>query len=115
MLPVSLLVDWCRPKKSYRVRRDGTKVAVDRRSEEERQREMEGRLLVAVPEGSTATECQAIRRALWKNPKIQRWWNKTDPFAHPSSSRKKRSSRKESLKSAKGAYHKSEQSLRLSQ
>jgi hypothetical protein len=38
-------------------------------------REMEQRLLVAVPEKSNATECQTIRRILWKNPKLQVWWN----------------------------------------
>jgi hypothetical protein len=43
-------------------------------------REMESRLLVAVPQGSSAAVCQAIRRMLWKNPKVQRWWKQTDPF-----------------------------------
>ena len=47
-------------------------------------REMERRLLVAVPERSDPTECQAIRRILWKNPKLQVWWNihmsKSDGF-----------------------------------
>jgi hypothetical protein len=38
-------------------------------------REMERRLLVAIPEKSDVTECQTIRRVLWKNPKLQVWWN----------------------------------------
>lgn len=37
-------------------------------------------LALAVPEGSTGTELQAIQRVLWKNPKMKRWWNVEDPF-----------------------------------
>lgn len=69
MLPVSLLVEQC--------------LSGGGRTEEDRRAAMEGRLLVAVPDGSTSTECQAIRRMLWKNPRIQRWWKLTDPFGRP--------------------------------
>lgn len=33
-----------------------------------------GRLLLAVPEGSSAAQVRRIQRALWSHPRIQRWW-----------------------------------------
>jgi hypothetical protein len=45
----------------------------------------EARLLVAVPEGYTASWCQAVRRALWSHPKMQRWWSQIDDPFQPSS------------------------------
>lgn len=45
--------------------------------DEEMRREMERRLLVAVPEKSNAAECQKIRRMLWKNSKMKMWWQAT--------------------------------------
>jgi hypothetical protein len=33
-----------------------------------------GRLLLAVPEGSTPAQVQQIQRALWSHPIMQRWW-----------------------------------------
>jgi hypothetical protein len=80
MLPVSLLVA------SWKMAGRHAKLADQdeaRRVDEDNRREMEARLLVAVPEGSTATECQMIRRMLWQNPKVQRWWRQSDPFRHP--------------------------------
>lgn len=76
MLPVSLLVPGDRSKERRGApSSNGGDDCLCRR-------EMEGRLLVAVPECSTAVACQSIRRVLWKNPKVQRWWNQSDPF-HP--------------------------------
>lgn len=46
-------------------------------SDKEMKQAMERHLLVAVPESSTAVECQKIRRMLWKNPKLQAWWHAT--------------------------------------
>lgn len=43
--------------------------------DDEMRREMERRLMVAVPEKSNAAECQKIRRMLWKNAKLQVWWH----------------------------------------
>ena len=71
MLPVSLLVEKIEKESSSKL------------TETEMRRAMEARLLVAVPSGSTASDCQLIRRVLWKNPKIQRWWKKSNPFDHP--------------------------------
>lgn len=35
-----------------------------------------GRLLVAVPEGSSASQVRRVQKALWKHPRVQRWWKK---------------------------------------
>lgn len=35
---------------------------------------MERTLFVAVPDHSNSTDCVKIRRMLWKNPKLQLWW-----------------------------------------
>jgi len=44
-------------------------------------REMERRLLVAVPTHSTPKECQKIRSLLWKNAKLQAWWHASAPLS----------------------------------
>lgn len=80
MLPVSLLVESAHSPKKFGA--EG-----DRRDEYDddwiNRRHMEARLLVAVPVGSNASVCQAIRRKLWRNPKVQRWWIQSDPFNRP--------------------------------
>ena len=35
-----------------------------------------GRLLMAVPEGSTAKQVRKIQRVLWTHPRVQRWWKR---------------------------------------
>jgi hypothetical protein len=74
MLPVSLLVDTARDRPDRPL------------SSSEKRKLMEQRLLVAVPAGSSAKDCQHIRRVLWQNPRVQRWWNRSDPFSHPDES-----------------------------
>jgi hypothetical protein len=62
-------------------------VASDRNSregEEFLKREMERQLWVAIPHGSTARDCQSIRRLLWRNPKLQSWWKKQNNSSTPS-------------------------------
>lgn len=91
MLPVSLLVQSRKQQQQSSTTKRGhsdSSGGEDGDDEDDRQdrinrREMEARLLVAVPEGSTAFACQAVRRMLWKNPKVQRWWKQTDPFHRP--------------------------------
>lgn len=48
--------------------------------DEQMKREMERRLLVAVPNKATARECIKIRGLLWKNPKLQTWWHNSAPL-----------------------------------
>jgi len=40
-----------------------------------------GRLLMAVPEGSSPSEVRAIQRALWSHPRVQRWWKRENRFS----------------------------------
>lgn len=47
-----------------------------------------GRLLVAVPEGSTAETVRQIQKALWSHPRIQRWWKKENCLSGNKSGRK---------------------------
>jgi hypothetical protein len=55
-----------------------------REGEEFLKREMERQLWVAIPHGSTARDCQSIRRLLWRNPKLQSWWKKQNNSSTPS-------------------------------
>jgi len=48
--------------------------------DEQMKREMERRLLVAVPNKATARECIKIRGLLWRNPKLQTWWHNSAPL-----------------------------------
>jgi hypothetical protein len=50
------------------------------RTDEQKKKDMEKRLFVAMPQGYTGAECRKIRRMLWKNPKLQRWWRQTDQY-----------------------------------
>jgi hypothetical protein len=75
MLPVSLLVDTTLDRSPDR-----------RPSRSEKRKRMEERLLVAVPAGSSAKGSQHIRRVLWKHPRVQRLWKRSDPFSHPDES-----------------------------
>jgi hypothetical protein len=54
-------------------------------SDESMRREMEHSLIVAVPESSSAAECIKIRRILWKNPKLQVWWQSMQRHRSPRS------------------------------
>jgi hypothetical protein len=54
-----------------------------REGEEHAKREMERQLWVAIPNGSTARDCQSIRRLLWRNPKLQSWWKKQHDASAP--------------------------------
>jgi hypothetical protein len=75
MLPVSLLVDTTLDRSPDR-----------RPSRSEKRKRMDKRLLVAVTAGSSAKDSQHIRRVLWKHPRVQRLWKKSDPFSHPDES-----------------------------
>jgi hypothetical protein len=90
MLSVSLLV----------ARNDGVSCGSIDRNAQLKNREVH--LLVAVPEGYTASWCQAVRRALWSHPKMQRWWNQTDDPFQPS---------KKGLDNTKAIDHSQEKSV----
>ena len=68
------------------------------KSQEEQKDPSMGRLLMAVPEGSSAEQVRRIQRALWSHPRMQRWWKKENRF---SGQRRHRSSRKSSKSSSK--------------
>jgi hypothetical protein len=54
-------------------------------NDESMRQEMENSLIVAVPQSSSAAECIKIRRMLWKNPKLQVWWQSMQRHRSPRS------------------------------
>jgi hypothetical protein len=52
-------------------------------SGEQQQQQRRQPLAIAVPEGSNRAQVQYIKKILWRNPKMKRWWNVRDPFQPP--------------------------------
>lgn len=76
--PISELIDWNQNEYDDALHNEpggfgGTSMMTATKNEIMKKR-MERLLLVAIPIGSNAPDCQRIRRVLWRNPKLQNWW-----------------------------------------
>jgi hypothetical protein len=89
MLPVHLMMDLEQStEKRERKQREPTLKKYDRLEAARKTCDDLGRLLVAVPEGSSAEAVREIQKTLWCHPRVQRWWRKENRYSGKRSHRK---------------------------
>jgi hypothetical protein len=81
MLPVHLMMDVEQSTGNReRKRKEPTLQKYDRLEAARKTCDDLGRLLVAVPEGSSAEAVREIQKTLWCHPRVQRWWRKENQY-----------------------------------